>query len=174
MGRKGTMRSLQAAARAAERDARRRQRELERRQKGLARMQELERARYEVQVCENRIDVLRSVHKECGKPWDWQSVKSSAPPVEPPERRIHERAARAVLEDYKPSIGDKVLRRADSTRRDLERAVEDAKRRDERDREQTRAEYDQEYSEWQSLAPILQEPIFAMPMSQMRACHSIG
>ena len=102
MGWKGTMRSIQAAARAAERDARRRQRELERRQKELATMEELERARYEVQVHENRIDVLRSVHKECGKPWDWQSVRSSRPPQEPTERRPHEKAAQAVLEGYEP------------------------------------------------------------------------
>ena len=80
---KGTLRSLQAAQRRAERDAKRRQRELEKQQKQIEKMQELERATYEVQVFENYIDVLSSVHKESGDHWDWKSIRDSGPPPKP-------------------------------------------------------------------------------------------
>jgi hypothetical protein len=53
--------------RRAERDAQRRQRELEKQRKQLEKMQELERAAYEVQVYENHIDLMLSVHKALGQ-----------------------------------------------------------------------------------------------------------
>lgn len=61
MGWKGTLRSIRAAQRRAEREAQRRRRELERQRKQLEKMRELERAAYEVQVYENYIDLLREV-----------------------------------------------------------------------------------------------------------------
>lgn len=67
MGWKGTLRSLAAAQRRAEREAKRRQRELERQRKQLEKMEELELAAYEVQTFENYVDLLQSVHKECSE-----------------------------------------------------------------------------------------------------------
>ncbi|MEN6480561.1 MAG: hypothetical protein ABFD29_00050, partial [Anaerolineaceae bacterium] len=61
---KGTLRTLQVAQNRSERAARLRQNELKRQQSRLAKMQELERANYEVQVYENYLDVLLSIHKE--------------------------------------------------------------------------------------------------------------
>lgn len=74
MGWKGTIRSIQAAQRRAERESRRRQRELEKQRQQLEKMQELERAAYEVEVYENHIDLLLSVHKECGTIWNWEEL----------------------------------------------------------------------------------------------------
>lgn len=68
MGWKGAVRSLQASARRAERNAHRRQRELEKQQKEYAKMEALEQAAYEVDVYENHIDILLSMHKECAEP----------------------------------------------------------------------------------------------------------
>lgn len=73
MGWKGTLRSMQAASRKADRNSQRRQRELQSRQKEYAKMEALEQAAYEVEVYENQIDVLLSVHKECGEEIDWRS-----------------------------------------------------------------------------------------------------
>ena len=83
MGWKGTVRSIGAAIRAAERDAQRRQRELERERKHYAKMQELEQAAYEVEVYKNRIELLTSVHKECSAQIDWKSIVDSGPPATP-------------------------------------------------------------------------------------------
>lgn len=68
MGLKGTVRSIGAAVRAAERDAKRRQRELEKRQIQYGKMQEFEQAAYEVALYENHIEVIQSLHKECSPP----------------------------------------------------------------------------------------------------------
>lgn len=69
MGWKGTLRSMGAASRQAERNAQRRQRELEKRHREFAKMEALEQAAYEVDVYENQIDLLLSVHKEgCHSP----------------------------------------------------------------------------------------------------------
>lgn len=83
MGWKGTLRSMQAASRKADRNAQRRQRERQARQKEYAKMEALEQAAYEVEVYENQIDVLLSVHKECGEEIDWQSFVERAEPENP-------------------------------------------------------------------------------------------
>ena len=58
-------------------------------------MQELERAAYEVQVYENHIDVLLSVHKECGEVWEWEAIQSADPPVKPSKSNTYEEAAQS-------------------------------------------------------------------------------
>lgn len=122
MARKG---SFAAAMRRYEREARRRQRELERQRKQLAQMQELQRAAYEVQVYENYIDLLLSVHKECGDTLDWEAIQSSEPPIKP--TKSHEESAGAKLNAFKPGISDKLLGRAKSKREKLVQNVEKAR-----------------------------------------------
>lgn len=151
---KGTIRSIQAAQRRAERDARRRQRELETQQKQLEKMQELERAEYEVQVYENYLDVLLSIHKECGNEWDWKLILDSEPPVSPTKSNSHELAAQAELDDYKPGALDKLMKRVESKREQLAAAVEEAKKIDEKEYQDALVEYNQELSDWEKLTGI--------------------
>jgi len=128
MGWKGTLRSIRAAQRRAEREAQRRRRELERQRKQLEKMRELERAAYEVQVYENYIDLLLSVHKEGSDVWDWEAIRSSELPT-----NIHEELAQAKLDGFKPGVFDELLGRAESKRDELVRAVEEAKQADEKE-----------------------------------------
>jgi hypothetical protein len=121
MARKG---SLAAAARRYEREARRRQRELEKQRKQLEKMQELQRAIYEVQVYENHIDLLLSVHKECSDTWDWKAIQSSEPPIKPTKSQAYEEHAKATLDAFKPGISDRLLGRVKLKR---EKLVEDVK-----------------------------------------------
>ena len=93
----GHFRSLQAAQNRNERAARKRQNELKRQQVNLEKMQELERANYEVQVYENYLDILLSIHKDCGNPLDWQLIQSSVPPLEPSKNNALEMVARSNL-----------------------------------------------------------------------------
>jgi len=116
MGWKGTMRSIAAAQRRAERESLRRQRELERQRKQLEKMQEIERAAYEVETFENYLEVITSVHKDCGDEWDWELLQSSTPPVEPRKMNKNESSARAALESYKPNIIDKMFNRQETIR----------------------------------------------------------
>ena len=127
---KKTLRGIEATSRRWDREEKRRQRELEKQQIQLEKMQELERAEYEVEVYENNLDVLMSIHKDCGDILDWETIKSSEPPGKPEVAHEHEEVAQANLKDYKPSISDKLLNRVDSRREELVNAVRDARQRD--------------------------------------------
>ncbi len=142
---KGTLRSLEAAARRAERESQRRQRELDRQHRELLKMQEQEQAAYELQVYENHIELLKSVHTECGDPWDWEAINGEEEPEPPVRIRAQEDIAAARLEHFMPSLFDKLFRRVGSRRTGLTRAIEQAKGRDE-------AEYAAalgDYADWQ-------------------------
>lgn len=150
MGWKGTLNSIAAAQRQAEREALKRQRELERQRKQLARMRELERATYEVQVYENYIDVLTSIHKDCGEAWDWEAIQSATPPIKPTKSDVNERMARSNLEAYRPGLVNKILKRVETKRNELVAAIEDGKRRDERLYQEALREYGQNYADWKA------------------------
>jgi len=154
MGWKGTLRSIAAAQRRAEREALKRQRELERQRKQLEKMEELERAAYEVQVYENYIDVLISIHKDCGEVWDWESIQATAPPIEPTKSDTNERMARSNLEAYKPGLVDKMLKRVEAKRNELAAAIEDGKRKDELSYQEALREYEQNYADWEATCEL--------------------
>jgi hypothetical protein len=116
MGWKGTVRSIGAAVRAAERDAKRRQRELEKQHKQFEKMQELEQAAYEVDVYENHIDVIQSTHKECSPPVDWNKIALSKQPIEPKKKSENEDDARLASDSYKPSFIDRLFKREEKKR----------------------------------------------------------
>jgi hypothetical protein len=151
---KGTLRSIQAAQRRAERDAKKRQRELEAQRRQLEKMQDRERAEFEVQVYENYLDVLLSIHKECGNIWHWETIRDSDPPSEPSKKDIAEKAALAEFDNYKPSSMDKLLRRAESKRKILAEAVEEAKLEDEKEYQEAIENYQQEVDEWERLVKL--------------------
>ena len=148
MGYKGALRSIQTELRRAERDAQRRQRELEKQHKQLEKMQELERAAYEVQVYENHIDLLLSVHKECSDTWDWEKIQSSEPPTKPAKSHTHEELAKAKLDKFKPGVFDKILGRAEPNRDKLVRNVREARETDEKEYQEALQAYEQEYADW--------------------------
>jgi len=150
MGWKGTLRSLQADAHSREREARRRQRALERKRLQLQRMEEIERAAHETQVYENYIDVLLSLHTDCGEPWDWQAIHTAPPPAKPESFHEQERAAKIVLDTFSPGITDKLLRRVQSRQEELIRAVEQAKEEDERVYEDAIKKHESDYADWQA------------------------
>ena len=70
MGWKGTLRAISAMNSSSERDARKRQNELTKRRNQLEKMEELEKAKYEVELYENRLELLLSIHKEGLQIWD--------------------------------------------------------------------------------------------------------
>lgn len=53
-------------------------------------------AALEVQLHESRIELLRSMHKECEPSWDWEEIKSSQPPVAPAQKHDREKNASDV------------------------------------------------------------------------------
>ena len=154
MGWIGTFRSIQAAQRQSERDALRRQRELEKQQKQFEKMEELERAAYEVQAYENYLDVLLSIHKECGVSWDWESIHAFEPPAKPSKPNASEIVAQAQLDKYKPSAIDKLLKRAASKKEQLGKIIGEAKQADEEKYQTSINDYEQEFIEWEEMTEL--------------------
>ena len=124
MGWKRTLNSIAAAQRRSERAALRYQRELAREQLNYEKMQALEQAAHQVKVYENHIEVLRSVHKDCGERWDWELLKNSDPPVKPTNSNTNEKLNEIKFSSYKPSFADKLLNRVEQKRSELRTAIE--------------------------------------------------
>lgn len=141
-------------ARAAGRAAVRHQRELEKQQKMVAKMQETERSAYEVQVYQNHIDLLLSVHKECGDIYDWAEIEHSEPSAKPEHLNQHEDAAKLNLSSLKIGLSDKLLGRGDAKKKQLLDAIEDAKKLDEKEYQDALTSYQNVYDEWQTAKEI--------------------
>lgn len=154
MGWKGTVRSIGAAVRAAERDAKRRQRELERQQNQYEKMQELEQAAYEVEVYENHIDVIQSTHKECSPPIDWNKIASSKQPTEPQRSNDNESEARQSLKSYKPGFIDRLLKREEKKRSLLSQKIDEAIKKDEVNYKSSVSKWEKDTVEWKESVAI--------------------
>lgn len=144
MGWKGTVRSFGAAVCAAERNAKRRQRELERRQKQYRKTQELEQAAYEVDVYENYIEVIQSIHKECSPAVYWNQIALSKQLRERRKSSAKEDAARLKIDRYKPGLIDRIKRE----RILLEQQVAIAIKADENDYKKIISIWEKEVDEW--------------------------
>lgn len=149
MGWKGTMRSIGAAVRAAERDAKRRQKELEKQQKIYNKMQELEQAAYEVDVYENHIDIIQSMHKERNTPINWEEILHSEQPQKPINEKRKELKEKLVLDNYKPNIFDLLFRRVEKKKSIFIHKIENAKKEDERDFINAYSKWEKEVNDWQ-------------------------
>jgi hypothetical protein len=150
------MKSLRASSGSSnwERDARRRQREIERQRKELAHMQELERAKFEVSEYENYLEIIRSIHKDCGEAWDWQKVKSSAPPEEPQYQRNNEIKAQEAFNNYVPSFFDRLFHKIEKKKSFLLKDIDKAKASDGAQHKKDHDEYLNALKEWKTLIEI--------------------
>ena len=156
MGWKGTVRSIGAAVRAAERDAKRRQRGLERQQKQYEKMQELEQAAYEVEVYENHIEIIQSVHKECSDPIEWKNIATSQEPKKPENIKKHEKDARAEVKNYKPGFIDRVFKREEKKRIRLEENIASAIEEDETEYKASLTRWEEKLSDWHESVELAQ------------------
>lgn len=156
MGWKGTVRSIGAAVRAAERDAKRRQRELEKRQKQYERMQELEQAAYEVEVYENHIEIIQSLHKECSDPISWENIAKSHEPKRPENSRKHEKAARSKAENYKPGFIDRLFKREEKKEKRLEENISRAIEEDEAEHKASVSSWEKKQNDWKESVELAQ------------------
>ena len=141
------MRALASAAREAERDARRRQRALLEQQRVVAKETALRVAAHEADLYEASIDALTSVHKECGKVWNWQDIKDTPIPRKPDRVQDAEVDALLRLQRYEPSLLDRLFRRVQVRRGRLEVAVELAKERDKEQNTKRLNQYEQDVAD---------------------------
>lgn len=154
MGWKGTIRSVGAAVRAAERDAKRRQRELEKQHKQLENMQKLEQAAYEVDVYENYIDVIQSTHKECSPPVNWNKIALSKQPTEPKKKSEHEYSARLISDSYKPGFIDRLFKLEEKKREKFSQRIAEAIKSDETHYKSKTSNWKTKVEEWKESVEI--------------------
>ncbi|MPQ86238.1 hypothetical protein F0170_20980 [Pseudomonas sp. MAFF 730085] len=148
MGWKGTVRSLQASARRSERNAHRRQRELEKRRNDYAKMQSLEQAAYEVEVYENHIDILLSMHKECAQPVKWERLLSNPEPRQPFKSDTLEQEATHAAATYHPNFWVRLFKREARQRAALQGKIGSARVDDEKQYQAQFKEWKSAHSEW--------------------------
>jgi hypothetical protein len=149
MGWKGTLRSVGSTIRAAERDEKRRQKELEKQQKQYDKMQELEQAKYDVEVYENLIDRLQSVHKECSDVIDWEEIANSSEPEKPSNQKSREKTASVKADRYSPGFFDKLFDREEKKRNLLKALISAAIKKDNTQNDKDIEEWNTEYFEWE-------------------------
>lgn len=169
MGWKGTLRSVQAASRRAERNAQRRQRELETRRKQYAKMEALEQAAYEVEVYENQIEVLLSVHRESAETIDWSECADRTEPFRPERSSVKELAANAKLEAYRPGLFARLFKLQQRQIRVLGLLVDKARATDTQDFEQAVSAWQREHSEWQSDKALAKRLLSNEPQAKIDA-----
>ncbi|MBF5039513.1 hypothetical protein INP77_08425 [Methylophilus sp. 13] len=148
MGWKGTVRSINAAYRAAERDSKRRHRELQRQEKEYAKMQLLDQAVYDVDAYENHLERFLSIHKESISPINWIGIKNQSEPKKPPLSSEHEDAAKQKEAAYKPSWIDRLFGLEKRKRTKLASEIKQAIEQDVSANNQAELEWMNAHAEW--------------------------
>lgn len=148
MGWKGTVRSVRAAVREAERNATSRQRELERRRKQLDKLAAEEQARLEVEEYENYVERLVTLHQEGGQEMDWEALAVQPEPSRPQLGRAAEDAARAALAAYRPNLLDRLLGRREKRIAELRVALDLAPAIDRQEHDLALREWEAHHVEW--------------------------
>ncbi|WP_144988126.1 hypothetical protein [Gimesia aquarii] len=171
MGWKSTLRSIESGVRRIERESRKHQRELEKQRQQIEKMQELERAQYEVELYENYVELLLSVHKECGPIWDWEKLRSAESPLKPKRSNANQNAAQAKLYRFKPTVLDKVFKRNKKKRAALELAVEVAKKTDVREYKKALKAYENEFANWKAICKLAEDVLAGNTKAYIESIH---
>lgn len=141
MGWRGTLRSVGAAVRAAERDA-------QRRHKAALKEQMISDAADAVDSWENYIDELLTVHVNLADEIDWNAIANTPKPSEPVRKNDSE--AKAKLESYKPSFMDKMFGQAEKKRVRLQDILAGAPEKDDETYRKAMANYEAALAEWKA------------------------
>jgi hypothetical protein len=142
------------------RDEGRRRRELERLAKEQAKLSTLEQARLEVETYENRLSVLRSIHKEQSASWDWDEISVSLAPLPPARTSFNEFKSRCAL----------ALKPADNS----ENRVQDGLITDERLYQEALQAHHTAKAEWETLKTLARQILAGECQSHIRALETIN
>lgn len=106
-------------------------------------LEEIERNELEVEMFENHLEMIKSIHKECDDYVDWNEIKNSPPPFKQDEMGPNEKEAVKLYENFKPTLRDRLFNRSEVKKQELYKKIEEAKKMDA-----------QEYAEWEELIKI--------------------
>lgn len=173
MGWKGTVRSIGAAYRAAERDSKRRHRELQRREKEYAKMQVLEQAAYDVDAYENHLERFLSIHKESGSSINWLEVKNEPEPKKPVPSSIFESKAKKKETAYRPGFIDRIFGLEKGKRTQLGLDVQRAINQDVANNKKAELEWKKAHDEWTSDVALAERVLSGDPQAKLEAIKQL-
>lgn len=145
---KQRIKELETSRRRSEREEQKRQKELQRRAKESAKLTALEQARLEVETYENTIDLLLSVHKDCGEVWDWRALASVPPPMQPA------RQAHAEFKARRTAIALSVRGEPLKIREQAQVILDKAHRDDESELREATDAYHSDLAEWEHMKAL--------------------
>lgn len=96
---------------------------LAKREREKAKLAEQEYAKLQVELYENRIDRMRSIHQESDDSIDWKAIYHQEAPFEDDMIGPNEEYARSQLESYKPNWIDRLFNRESKRRQRLEEDI---------------------------------------------------
>ncbi|MHC0038023.1 DUF4236 domain-containing protein [Pseudoneobacillus sp. C159] len=125
--------STSSRSRSYKTSAYQRKSQLEKLQREQQKLQEQEYAKLQVELYENRIEQIRSIHQECDEMIDWQEVFYREEPFKQNEIGPNQQQASQELQNYKPGLLDKIFKRIEKKRHALIDQVYIAKQKDQAD-----------------------------------------
>lgn len=143
MGWKGTLRTLSAAARAAERDA-------QRRHKQALKEQIIEESATAVDDWENYVNDLVSIHTDMNDMIDWHAIAAKVCPEKPQMKSDYQKKSEVALATFKPSIFHFFKGGSKKLCQRLKDALKEAPERDRIDYDARKAKYADDVSEWEA------------------------
>lgn len=142
MGWKGTMRTIVAAARAAERDA-------QRRHKQNQKAQMVADSSSAVDDWEIYVDNLVSIHTDMADKIDWFTIADQPSPQEPHLQRAHQARAETALAKFKPNLFHAFRGGSAKLRSRLESEIGIAAARDQQQHREALSTYAKAVAEWE-------------------------
>ncbi|WP_419767138.1 hypothetical protein [Arcobacter sp.] len=148
MGWRGNLRTINSTLNKIDRESKRKQRELEKRHKNKQKIEELEQAKYDVEVYENYIEQIQSLHKEGSEKINWIALKNEQAPQEPKLIYTKQQEAESIFNNFKPNFFHKIFNRVEKKKQSLLKEIEKSKILDEQNYEQKKLTYKKEYTDW--------------------------
>lgn len=142
MGWKGTLRSITAAVRAAEREA-------QRQHKQALREEMVAEAAAAVADWEDYTKDIISIHTNLADAIDWHAIADTPRPVRPELENRHHKRAQSALVNFEPSIFDMFRGGSEKRRKKLETNLNGAALRDAADFEAASQNYNAALEEWE-------------------------
>lgn len=141
MGWRGTLRSVNAAVKAAERNA-------ECQRKADLRQAIADEAQSAVEAWEEHLDELISIHTVRPKIIDWESLKASPEPITPKRHNVREAKVVRKLDNFEPNLIEKLIGGAERRKAKLLALRQKAIEQDKEDYLRALNEYEQRHADW--------------------------
>ncbi|MCJ8013389.1 DUF4236 domain-containing protein [Paenibacillus sp. KQZ6P-2] len=107
--------------------------ELVRLQREMDKLEKQKQAIYEVQMFENQVEIIKSIHKECDEAFHWNDIRQMPAPFLSGEKGPRERFAQQELDNFKPNIIQKWFKTDVKKRIQLSDKIDQAIREDQED-----------------------------------------